>query len=647
MRLSLSLLLLFIASVTIGALHVRDHQQARSSAIREHLAAVSADLDRTMIELQTAAHHTSDTLDVYALRTAYEHVRAAYKRLEPFAEYVDPEYVTSWINGAPLPRIDVKSQFHDVLQPVGLQVLDELLHGDATTVLADRASIDAIIGRLTSDMRALDAEVRSVRYTDRMLIEMTRMATMRVMSMGITGFDRPASEPSMADDTAALGTIELIMDTFAEVCAERGIAHAATARSLARTGSIRLAHARSFDDFDRADFIRDVLDPLYGALYNVQRALQIETSSEISSAPTALEPTARSMFLGSTLNPLYGTGLPRTLFTPDAIELGRSLFFDPVLSADLDRACASCHQPERAFADGQRTSIARGGKDHIDRNAPALIDAVFARRFFHDLRAQRLDDVIEHVVSNKREFGSTPSEMVERLRQSTEYRALFKAVFAQEQGDPVNVANVGRAISAYLAGLVSFDSPVDRYLRGETSVLDPSVRRGMNLFMGRAACATCHFPPTFAGYVPPQFLSTESEILGVPSQPDTVRAFIDADIGRAGGIHREHVDIYRNSFKTPTVRNVALTAPYMHNGVYATLEQVVDFYDRGGGLGIGIDHPHQTLASDRLQFTKRDHRDLIAFMRALTDTSGLTARPVRLPRMDDPRMERRTIGGDY
>jgi cytochrome c peroxidase len=237
--------------------------------------------------------------------------------------------------------------------------------------------------------------------------------------------------------------------------------------------------------------------------------------------------------------------------------------------------------------------------------------------------------------------------VLERLRHSTEYRQLFTRAFPRDGDDAVNQANIGRSIAAYLASLVRWNSIVDRYLRGERVTLSADVRRGFNLFMGNAACATCHFPPTFAGYVPPLFLSSESEILAVPSAPDTALATLDADVGRAGGILREHVAIYRNSFKTPTIRNVALTAPYMHNGVYPTLQDVLKFYDLGGGSGIGIDHPYQTLAADRLEFSTRDYDDLIAFMRALTDTVGTTYRPRRLPRIDNPALENRVIGGTY
>jgi cytochrome c peroxidase len=136
--------------------------------------------------------------------------------------------------------------------------------------------------------------------------------------------------------------------------------------------------------------------------------------------------------------------------------------------------------------------------------------------------------------------------------------------------------------------------------------------------MGKAACATCHFAPVFGGALPPTLLESEPEAIGVPSRPDTAGARIDPDPGVAGF---DHATVHRHAFKTPSLRNVELTAPYMHNGVYRTLEDVVDFYDRGGGAGIGIELPNQTLSPEPLRLSVREKRDLIAFLGALTDTT--------------------------
>ena len=182
----------------------------------------------------------------------------------------------------------------------------------------------------------------------------------------------------------------------------------------------------------------------------------------------------------------------------------------------------------------------------------------------------------------------------------------------------------------------------------------PAPIRGMagkqesfNLFTGKAMCASCHFLPTYAGYVPPAFVESESEILGVPVKPVLKGATLDPDPGRAAGVLRDRSAIYRFSFKTPTLRNIALTAPYMHNGAYDTLEEVVDFYNAGGGRGIGIELDHQTLPFDSLHLTTGERADLVAFLRSLTDTTGVTTRPVRLPSFNDSQLDQRPIGGVY
>jgi cytochrome c peroxidase len=147
-------------------------------------------------------------------------------------------------------------------------------------------------------------------------------------------------------------------------------------------------------------------------------------------------------------------------------------------------------------------------------------------------------------------------------------------------------------------------------------------RRGFNLFMGKARCGTCHFAPLFNGTVPPGFTESEVEVIGVPARASR-HAPLDPDRG-AGASDR--APLHDFAFKTPTVRNVAVTAPYMHNGVFRTLAEVVEFYDAGGGAGLGLRVPNQTLSADSLHLTLREKRDLVAFMRALTDTSGVSPR---------------------
>src|SRR5690606_28349131 len=145
------------------------------------------------------------------------------------------------------------------------------------------------------------------------------------------------------------------------------------------------------------------------------------------------------------------------------------------------------------------------------------------------------------------------------------------------------------ALASYVLSLRSFKSDFDLYMQGKKDNLPKDVKAGFNLFMGKAGCATCHYPPTFSGLVPPLFTENESEILGVLKHPDTL--MVDTDSGRINnGVINDNHEIYRNSFKTVTVRNVKLTAPYFHNGAYETLDQVIAFYNEGGAAGKGLDY---------------------------------------------------------
>ncbi|MBK7034232.1 MAG: hypothetical protein IPI24_03555 [Ignavibacteria bacterium] len=648
MKQSLLALLTIAAIPFLIAWLVPDEHVIRRESIRTLLTEISSKLRSRSVEFDDVCLVAQSTSDLLTLRTSYADLRIAYKSAEPLLEYIDPISVTTYINGAPLPKLDVKSQFVDVLEPQGLQVIDELLYGDDTLTSEDLQQLRVLSSSLRTSLQAVTGLMITAPWTDRMIIEAARSGVMRITTMGITGFDRPASDPRITDDLPALETVRRMAELFRPALASRGgkVALVDIVTELIDSASLTL-RSSTFDDLDRAEFIRTTLDPLYGRLLSIQLALEIELSTEIGPSEIIVNPTARSMFATDVLYPSASSGITRASITPNLVELGRTLFFDPILSATGERACASCHDPAHGFTDGRRASMAMGRTGTLDRNTPTLINAVHSRRFFSDLRAMRVRDVIAHVVTNEKEFNSTLLEMVGRLRTSDEYISLFSQAFGGKGPASVDATNVGIAISAYLTTLVSFDSRFDKYLRGEAVSISASERRGFSLFTGRAACASCHFPPTYAGYVPPSFIDSESEIIGVPLRHDTVKAIADPDPGRAGGIDRENALIYRGSFKTPTVRNIALTAPYFHNGAYTNLEDVVDLYARGGGRGIGLDVPFQTLPFDNLNLSTQDRTDLIAFMNALTDTTGLTRRPSRLPKVSTPSLRDRVIGGEY
>jgi cytochrome c peroxidase len=166
--------------------------------------------------------------------------------------------------------------------------------------------------------------------------------------------------------------------------------------------------------------------------------------------------------------------------------------------------------------------------------------------------------------------------------------------------------------------------------------------------MGKAACGTCHFAPVFNGTVPPLYQETESEVLGVPEDLKAKPLKLDSDPGRGAAKLKEGAPYYLHSFKTPTVRNIVATAPYMHNGAYNTLESVMDFYNRGGGIGHGLDVPYQTLPPDKLGLKKREIQAIIAFMKALEDNPFSASIPESLPAVEaQPALNSRKPGGVF
>lgn len=276
---------------------------------------------------------------------------------------------------------------------------------------------------------------------------------------------------------------------------------------------------------------------------------------------------------------------------PALAALGRSLFFDPVLSRDSSVTCGSCHRPDLAFTDGRRT--ARGIEGRVGRrNVPTLVNRAYGHRFSLDGRASTLEDQVLAPIGSPREMDLDLDGLVSRLRRSEPMRQRFVRVLG---GEP-DSRGVARALAAYVRSIRSGDSRFDRFQSGEIGALTDQEIRGMRLFQGAARCSRCHLGP---------LLSDESfHNTGVAWRDGT-----PTDSGRAAVTGRPE-DV--GSFKTPTLREVSRTAPYMHDGSLATLEEVVEFYDRGGQPNPALDPLLQPLG-----LTPEEKRALVAFLAAL------------------------------
>ncbi len=631
--------------------------KARTVTTNSVAASVQESLIQDMTVLKQQSQYLTEALEssdqeqvtVEQLQDAFYEVKQAYKKVEYLVEYLDPELAKK-INGAPLPKVLIEEANYQTLHfqqpsvrtfpPEGLQVLEELLFSEE--VNQDMRK-DAIVLSY-SLQEAISLVANSLHHqplTDKQILESLREELIRVMAMGVTGFDAPAGGRETEYATTALQPVLSAAQQYAKTTSGRAKAHSSKAVQQLQQAVLYLQQHPDFDTFDRLYFIRELADPAYAAL----TALQQELLPTAASVSKPVNDHANSLFSADFLQAAYFAKQDRKEQKPELVELGKVLFFDPVLSANNERSCASCHVPSKAFTDGQARSVAFDFKGTVRRNSPTLLNAVFSNAYFWDSRAVYLQDQVPDVLVKSDELHGNYEEVVQKLQQSTAYRKLFKQAFADEPDNSLNTNTINRAIAAYVQSLVALNSPFDRYMRRETEQLNASAKRGFNLFMGKAACGTCHFAPTFNGTVPPRYLESETEVLGVTASADFAHAKLDEDPGRAGVVP---ADAWEHSFKTPTVRNAGLTAPYMHNGAFVTLAEVVEFYDAGGGAGLGLDVPNQTLPDSPLNLTAQEKEDLISFTESLTDTASVFLAPERLPQFPkNTGLHDRPIGGRY
>ncbi len=322
---------------------------------------------------------------------------------------------------------------------------------------------------------------------------------------------------------------------------------------------------------------------------------------------------------------------------PNAVvaELGKTLFFDTRLSGDATISCASCHQPELAFTDGLPLSKGYPGTLYF-RNTPTLINVSRLSTFYWDGRmsGDDLPSLVRDHIAEAHFLQADGRLVIERMRQVPEYEQRFRAVMG---GEP-SYGRILNAIAAFVTSLQSSNVPMDEFLRGDQAAMSESAQRGMQLFVGKADCIRCHHGP---------MLSDGSfHNLGVPVNPDvfanperhiTFRRFMRTlGVGRCDSLRRDigHGCVTKEqqddfTFRTPSLREVAKTAPYMHNGVFETLESVVDFYDQGGG---------QRSDLSPLHLDAQQKRDLVEFLKAMS------GEPISVKKVEPPAYQVRTLG---
>jgi cytochrome c peroxidase len=408
-----------------------------------------------------------------------------------------------------------------------------------------------------------------------------------------------------------------------------------------------LLNSKDFKTFNRMVFLKSNLIPLSQYLNDLQVALEVPFIKKFS----AIRADAKHIYDKDVFNANFFAPNENAYYTQERARLGELLFFDPILSGNNKRACASCHKPGRAFTDGLAKSISFDFKE-LPRNAPTIINSGFQKRQFWDLRASSLEDQLDSVVNNPSELHSSFEHVIERINSSPQYIKLFHKAFPKTTTDGIKREDVKNAIGVYERTLVGLNSRFDEYMRGNAE-LTASEINGFNLYLGKARCGNCHFAPLFNGALPPFYNFTDHQTIGVPLKATMVKFKLDPDAGR---FKLTGDSLTRFSFKSPTMRNSALTSPYMHNGAFQTLEQVIDFYDQGAGTKFVNDMrpdmqglPFFTIIPLKLDLTESEKKELVSFLKTLTDTTAASAVPAALPQLIGKHafLNERVIGGVY
>ncbi|GEN65496.1 cytochrome-c peroxidase [Chryseobacterium rhizosphaerae] len=541
----------------------------------------------------------SNNSDEKKLQEKFEELRKTYKKMEWAVEYFLP-HSARFINGPALPEIEMDE--HTEIEPEGLQVLEEMLYPYDQ---GNKEEVIRFLKKLINKSNTIETNFQVITVSRDQVFDALRQEVFRISSLGISGFDTPISGTFLKEIPYSLQGVK---QTLQQISTDQSKNKAL--KSILNeidTASEILKKNTDKNTFDYVNFIPDHFNKITSLLLDFKNQEKIP-DVEVT---TALHKNAATFFSKNAFNPNAFTPGKEFAFSNEKAALGQQLFNDKMLSNNNNRSCTTCHIPEKAFTDGLAKSMSLENSE-LSRNAPSLNYAGFQHGQFWDMRKDDLEGQSSDVISNKEEMHGDLNVILAKINQDKKYQTAFTKIYHSQKTEAWQLQNV---LASYIRSLAKFNADFDEYMRGNKSAMTAHQKRGFNLFVGKAQCAICHFIPLFNGTVPPTFKKTEQEVLGVAVNGDNTT--FDNDLGR--GKFHETVATLQHSFKTPTLRNINKTAPYMHNGGYKTLKEVMNFYNKGGGKGVGFKVDNQTLSDAPLQLTDQEMDDIIEFMKALDD----------------------------
>lgn len=579
-----------------------------------------------------------------AQRIAFQHqlheCRKTLKRLDFWYRYLEP-VVYRKING-PLP-VEWETEVFEKFEPPyrreggGLSLAEiALLEEQPDSPLIRKYLTDALGALRTFSADSLTAALGQYDH----FYYANRLFLANLASIYTTGFDCPDTSRVVPELVEMLsGVREIYADYNRTFPAQPlpGNYLALFDQAIREAGQHPV-----FSHFDHYQFIRKYVNPLFALNQQLIRAYRPVTRSfnDYSFNNEAQSLFDKDLYRAQEAKGVYAMVEDQEVLR-EIYDVGKLLFYDPVVSGNNKRSCASCHNPGNYFNDGLPASYQYNQADRLHRNTPSLLNVVFNHLMMADGKHIAPLEQAGGVVSNPIELNSHPGEVLDKVMSCRHYREAFRKLLKYTPEEKkVTIEHVYSAVTYYYSQFSQYAAPFDHAMNQKQELM-PSAIQGFNLFMGKAKCGTCHFVPLFNGVKPP-YTGSEFEVIGVPA--DTMFSRLSADSGRYG-VHASSETLH--AFRTGTIRNIFRTAPYMHNGIFNSLDAVLDFYNQGGGLGKGLPVGNQTLPADPLQLTSQELQSLKDFMRTLEEEVPRELPPASLPWSELKKLNLRKVGGEY
>jgi cytochrome c peroxidase len=597
---------------------------------------------------QVSLHKLINSIDITdeqgrkKIDTKIDECRMALKSIDFWLRYLEPVSYKQ-ING-PLPvewETEVFEKFEKPYKRPGAGLTLASLYLEEDNVVKD-----TLLKLIDGSIKAIkifkeDSVTTTLKSFDHFYL-CNRLFLLNLATIYTTGFECPKTEKVIHELEWMLLEVEKVYDQFNHSFGKRLISENYLAKFRSTINFVQL-QSKDFERFDHFTFIKLYVNPLFAMNQQLIRDHKVVSKSYVD---YSLNKNARSIFSKNLYHGQNEKGLFIRVFDKDVLaeveKLGKMLFYDPILSGNNLRSCSSCHIPTQYFTDTiNRSALQYDKKANLKRNTPTLLNAGYNHLLMLDGFHITLQNQAKAVVTNSLEMGAEEKDVLNKVLSCKEYKDAFKKLLKYTpQEKSITFEHISSALTLYYSKFGNYNSPFDEYMNDMVQAKE-KVKAGFNLYMSKAQCATCHFAPQFNGVKPP-YVGSEFEVLGVPK--DEAYKELSSDRGRYEVNPAKET---MNAFRTGTLRNSERTKPYMHNGVFNTMEKVIDFYDGGGGAGHGLIVENQTLSSDSLHLTQQEKKSLIEFINSLTEKIEFESVPEKLPVSKIKALNKRKVNGEY